>query len=54
VQVFGLDERTVASWRDRTGKHCQQVHQAVVLQGHPDLVHVLADEIPVKGCKMIA
>src|SRR2546421_12790090 len=54
VQAFGLDERTVASGRDRAGKHCQQVHQAVVQQGQLDLVHVQADEIRVKGCKMIA
>src|SRR5438034_10840178 len=54
VQAFGLDERTVASWRDRAGKHCQEVHQAVVQQGHLDLQHVQADEIRVKGCKMIA
>lgn len=54
VQAFGLDERTVASWRDRAGKHCQQVHQAVVQQGHLDLVHVQADEIRVKGHKLIA
>src|SRR6266581_4738757 len=54
VQAFGLDERTVASWRDRAGKHCQQVHQAVVHQGQLDLVQVQADEIRVKGCKMIA
>src|SRR5438034_5767274 len=54
VQAFGLDERTVASWRDRAGKHCQQLHQAVVHQGQLDLVHVQADEIRVKGCRMIA
>jgi transposase-like protein len=54
VQAFGLDERTVASWRDRAGTHCQQVHQAVVQQGQLDLMHVQADEIRVKGCKMIA
>jgi len=54
VQAFGLDERTVASWRDRAGKQCQRVHQAVVQQGQLDLVHVQADEIRVKGCKMIA
>ena len=54
VQAFGLDERTVASWRDRAGKHCQEVHQAVVQQGNLDLTHVQADEIRVKGCKMIA
>src|SRR5437764_11921972 len=54
VQAFGLDERTVASWRDQAGKHCQQVHQAVVQQGQLDLVHVQADEIRVKGHQMIA
>jgi transposase-like protein/IS1 family transposase len=54
VQAFGLDERTVARWRDRAGMHCQQVHQAVVQQGQLDLVHVQADEIRVKGCKMVA
>ncbi len=54
VQAFGLDERTVASWRDRAGKHCQQVHQTVVQQGQLDLVHVQADEIRVKGHKLIA
>src|SRR5438477_3425287 len=54
VQAFDLDERTVASWRDRAGKQCQQVHQAVVQQGHLDLVQVQADEIRVKGHKMIA
>ena len=30
VHAFDLDERTVASWQDRAGKHCQQVHQALV------------------------
>lgn len=54
VHAFGLDERTVASWRDRAGKQCEQVHQAVVQQGHLDLVHVQADEIRVKGRKMVA
>lgn len=54
VHAFGLDERTVASWRDRAGEHCKQVHAAVVQQGHLDLVHVQADEIRVKGRKMIA
>src|SRR5436853_474106 len=54
VQAFGLDERTVASWRERAGTHCQQVHQALVEQGQLDLVHVQADELRIKGCKMIA
>jgi len=54
VQAFSLDERTVASWRDRAGKHCHQVHEALVQQEQLDLVHVQADEIRVKGYKMIA
>ena len=54
VHAFGLDERTVANWRDRAGKHCKHLHQAVVQQGQLDLVHVQADEIRVKGRKMIA
>ena len=50
----GLDERTVASWRDRAGRHCEQVHHALIEQGSLDLVHVQADEIRVKGRSMIA
>jgi hypothetical protein len=51
---LSLDERTVADWRDRAGAHCQQVHQEIVEQGRLDLMHVQADEIRVKGCKLIA
>ena len=54
VHAFGLDERTVAAWRDRAGVQCQKVHQAIVEQGQLDLMHVQADEIRVKGCKMVA
>jgi IS1 family transposase len=54
VQAFGLDERTVADWRDRAGEHCQQIHAAIVEQGQLDLLHVQADEIRVKGRKMVA
>jgi IS1 family transposase len=54
VHAFGLDERTVADWRDRAGVHCQQMHQQLIEQGQLDLLHVQADEIRVKGCKMIA
>src|SRR6266849_4886848 len=54
VHAFGLDERTVASWRDRAGVHCEQVHQALVESGKLDLIHVQADEIRVKGRNMIA
>src|SRR5947199_6783241 len=53
VQAFGLDERTVASWRDRAGKQCQRVHQAIVEQGRLDLVPVQADEIRVKARGMV-
>src|SRR6266496_3183029 len=54
VQAYGLDERTVASWRDRAGKQCQRVDQAMVEQGQVDLVHVQADEIRVKARGMVA
>ncbi len=54
VHAYDLDERTVASWRDRAGMHCQKVHHALVEQGNLDLVHVQADEIRVKGRSMIA
>ncbi len=54
VQAYSLDERTIASWRDRAGKQCQRVHQAIVEQGQVDLVHVQADEIRVKARGMVA
>ena len=53
VHAFGLDERTIARWRDRAGAPCQRVHQALVEQGQLDLVHVQADEIRVKGHGMM-
>lgn len=54
VHAYGLDERTVASWRDRAGRHCQKVHEAIVEQATLDLLHVQADEIRVKGRAMVA
>jgi hypothetical protein len=54
VHAFGLDERTAASWRDRAGLHCQHLHQALVEQGRLDLVHMQADEIRVKGRRLVA
>ena len=54
VQAFGLDERTVASWRDRAGAQCEQVHHALIETGKLDLVHVQADEMRVKGRNRIA
>ena len=47
VVVFGIDERTVASWQQRAGVHCEQVHQHLVQQPQ-DLGQVQADEIRVK------
>ena len=44
---FGLDERTVLSWQERSGKHCEQVHQHLVEQPR-DLGQVQGDEIRVK------
>jgi transposase-like protein/IS1 family transposase len=54
VHAYGLDERTVADWQKRAGKHCQQVHQAIVERGKVETYHVQADEIRAKGRKMIA
>lgn len=54
VHAYGLDERTIAGWRDRAGDHCQRVHHALVETGALDLAHVQADEIRVKGRATIA
>jgi transposase-like protein/IS1 family transposase len=48
VHAFGLDERTVASWQHRAGKHCESVHKEKIERGLLDLIHVQADEIWVK------
>jgi transposase-like protein len=48
VAAFGFDERTVAAWQAKTGRHCQQVHAHLVQQGRLDLGHVQADELWVK------
>jgi hypothetical protein len=53
VHAFGLDERTVARWQERAGQHCRKVHEDHVMQAHLDLEHVQADEIRVKGHRMI-
>jgi transposase-like protein/IS1 family transposase len=49
VMAFALDERTVASWRDKAGAHCEKIHRAEVVQGQLDLQQVQADEIRVRG-----
>jgi transposase-like protein len=47
VVAFGLDERTVLSWNERSGQHCEQVHQHLVEQPR-ELGQVQGDEIRVK------
>jgi uncharacterized protein (DUF433 family) len=46
VHAYGLDERTVAEWQKRAGKHCQQLHQSIVEQGNVKTHHVQADAHP--------
>jgi transposase-like protein len=47
VAAFALDERTVASWRDRAGQHCQAI-QAHLVEVPRDLGQVQMDELRVK------
>ena len=49
VAAYGIDERTVAAWRDRAGRHGQQFHEHHVLSGQVELGHVQADELFVKA-----
>jgi transposase-like protein/IS1 family transposase len=53
VHAFGLDERTVARWQERAGQHCQRVHEATVMQAKLHMEQVQADEIRVKGHRLI-
>jgi transposase-like protein/IS1 family transposase len=48
VHAFGLDERTVARWQQRAGKHCELIHKEKIERGVLDLLHVQADEIWIK------
>ena len=48
VAAFGLDERTVAEWRDKAGSHCQAAHQRHLETKPLDLGHVQADELYAK------
>jgi transposase-like protein len=48
VAAYGLDERTVADWQQRAGRHGQRFHELHVQQGHVDVQHVQADELWVK------
>jgi transposase-like protein len=48
VKAFGFDERTVKSWWQRAGYHCEAVHESVVGRQPLDLQQVQADEIKAK------
>jgi transposase-like protein len=48
VFAFGLDERTVADWHMKAGRHAQQVQEQAVCQGQVDLGQVQGDELYVK------
>jgi transposase-like protein len=48
VAAFGLDERTVAAWQERAGRHCQAVHEQLVQSGQVERGQVQADELWVK------
>ncbi|SRR6266487_1376108 len=46
--AFDLDERTVADWQLKAGRHARQVQEQVVCQGHVDVGQVQADELYTK------
>jgi hypothetical protein len=48
VAAYGLDERTVADWQQRAGRHSRRFHERHVQQGRVDVQHVQADELWVK------
>jgi len=49
VVAFHLDERTVAAWHKKAGKHGQRVQDEVVCNGAVELGHVQADELCVNA-----
>lgn len=48
IFAFGLDERTVADWHEKAGRHAQQLQEQIVCQGQVDLGQVQGDELYVK------
>lgn len=48
VFAFGLDERTVADWQCKAGRHARQLHEQLVCDGQVDLGQVQADELYTK------
>jgi len=48
VAAYGLDERTVADWHGKAGRHGQEVHHHFLGTQSVDLQHVQADELYAK------
>jgi transposase-like protein len=48
VAAYGLDERTVADWYDKSGQHGHKVHHHFLKNQPIDLQHVQADELYAK------
>jgi hypothetical protein len=48
VAADGRDERAVAAWRDRAGRHGRHLHEHLVGRGQVDLQRVPADEPDVR------
>lgn len=46
--AFDLDERTIKSWWQRAGVHCESFHKYMVTSKQLDLQQVQADEVKVK------
>lgn len=49
VAAFYLDERTIAAWHSKAGKHGQRVQDEVVCNGQVELGQVQADELCVNA-----
>ena len=49
VVAFYLDERTVATWHSKAGKHGKRVQDEIVCNGQVELGQVQADELCVKA-----
>lgn len=49
VAAIGLEERTVAAWRQRAGRHGRDFHEHHVLSGRVERGHLRADELFVKA-----
>lgn len=51
VAAYGLDERTIADWHNKSGSHCQGIHDHHLNTKPLDLHHVQADELARQACR---